>query len=79
MCLGLCYVRSCGPNEVMVKSGWYLGNKEPKFIRGGTTYVITGLQQVQKMSLNTMTIQIHSKSKYKLFPSKPSVEKFNQE
>ena len=60
----MCYVSMCGPDEVMVKSGWFWSpGKGPKFIRGGSTFVLMGLQQIQKMNLNTMTLIITSKSK----------------
>jgi len=47
-----------GPDEVMVVSG--LGHSKPKMIPGGSIWVWPAVQQIQRISLNTMTLTIHS-------------------
>ena len=49
---------TCGPNEAMVVSG--LGYSSPYMIPGGRVWVWPTIQQIQRLSLNTMTIQIAS-------------------
>lgn len=49
---------TCGPNEAMVVSG--CGFTRPLMIPGGRVWVWPLVQQLQRISLNTMTLQIHS-------------------
>ena len=49
---------TCGPNEAMVVSG--CGHSRPLMIPGGRIWVWPVIQQLQRISLNTMTLQIHS-------------------
>lgn len=53
--------QTCGPNEVMVVSGVFHGD-EPMTISGGRAFVWTGIQKVDKMSLNAITLEIVSNS-----------------
>jgi flotillin len=53
---------TCGPNEAMVVSG--VGHVKPLLIPGGRVFVWPGLQKLQKISLNTMTLQIQSDRVY---------------
>lgn len=53
---------TCGPNEAMVVSGCC--HTRPMIIVGGRAWVFPCLQQVQKISLNTMTLQIQSDHVY---------------
>lgn len=53
---------TCGPNEVMVVSGCcHTGST---FIPGGRVFVWPVIQKLQKLSLNTMTLQIESPNVY---------------
>nr|XP_022320509.1 flotillin-1-like isoform X5 [Crassostrea virginica] len=53
---------TCGPNEVMVVSGCcHTGST---FIPGGRVFVWPIIQKLQKLSLNTMTLQIESPNVY---------------
>lgn len=54
--------RTCGPNEAMVVSGCC--HKKPLIVPGGRVFVLPGLQRIQKISLNTMTLQIQSDHVY---------------
>lgn len=53
---------TCGPNEAMVVSGCCLS--KPQLIPGGRVYVWSGLQKLQRISLNTMTLVIESPQVY---------------
>ncbi|XP_076436261.1 flotillin-1-like isoform X2 [Babylonia areolata] len=53
---------TCGPNEVMVVSGCCLGRSV--FIPGGRTFVWPGVQKLQRLSLNTLTLTIESNNVY---------------
>lgn len=55
---------TCGPNEAMVVSG--CGHDRPLLISGGRTWVWGGLQKVQKISLNVMTLNVDSPRVYTL-------------
>ncbi|PAA82359.1 hypothetical protein BOX15_Mlig013837g1 [Macrostomum lignano] len=50
--------QTCGPNEALVISGCC--HSKPMYIPGGRKFVLPGIQQVQRLSLNTMTITIES-------------------
>lgn len=52
----------CGPNEVMVVSG--CGRSKPKKVTGGRVFFAPCVQQVQRLSLNTMTAIITSSNIY---------------
>jgi len=49
---------TCGPNEAMVVAG--CGYSRPLMVPGGRVWVWPVIQQLQRISLNTMTLQIHS-------------------
>lgn len=49
---------TCGPNEAMVVSGCF--HARPVMVPGGSIWVWPIVQQLQRISLNTMTLQIHS-------------------
>jgi len=49
---------TCGPNEAMVVSGCF--HSRPVMVPGGSIWVWPFVQQLQRISLNTMTLQIHS-------------------
>ncbi|RUS87541.1 hypothetical protein EGW08_004717, partial [Elysia chlorotica] len=53
---------TCGPNEVMVVSGCC--HSESVFIPGGRVFVWPGIQRLQRLSLNTMTLTIESPNVY---------------
>ncbi|CAL1546941.1 unnamed protein product [Lymnaea stagnalis] len=53
---------TCGPNEVMVVSGCC--HQRSVFIPGGRVFVWPGIQKLQRMSLNTMTLTIESPQVY---------------
>ncbi|GFN90193.1 flotillin-1 [Plakobranchus ocellatus] len=53
---------TCGPNEVMVVSGCC--HQRSVFIPGGRVFVWPGIQKLQRMSLNTMTLVIESPQVY---------------
>ncbi|XP_012945240.1 flotillin-1 isoform X1 [Aplysia californica] len=52
----------CGPNEVMVVSGCC--HSQSIFIPGGRVFVWPGIQKLQRLSLNTMTLTIESPNVY---------------
>jgi len=56
--------QTCGPNEAMVVSG--CGHDRPLLISGGRVFVWSGLQKVQKISLNVMTLNVESQRVYTL-------------
>merc|ERR1712176_200362 len=49
---------TCGPNEAMIVSGFGYGS--PAMLPGGRVWVWPCVQQIQRISLNTMTLQINS-------------------
>jgi len=49
---------TCGPNEAMVVSG--CNHSRPVMIPGGSVWVWPFFQRLQRISLNTMTLQINS-------------------
>jgi len=49
---------TCGPNEAMVVSGCF--HSRPVMIPGGSIWVWPGIQQLQRISLNTITLNIQS-------------------
>jgi len=55
---------TCGPNEAMVISG--CGYDRPLLISGGRSWVWSGLQKVQRISLNVMTLNVDSPRVYTL-------------
>ncbi len=57
------FVSSCSPNEAMIVSGACVGGgaDSMKFIVGGSSFTVPGLQRVQKMPLNTITLDLKSK------------------
>ncbi|GLH02888.1 Flotillin-1 [Gryllus bimaculatus] len=56
------FFETCGPNEALVISG--CGYRKPLLIPGGRAFVWPGVQQCQKISLNTMTLQVDSPKVY---------------
>uniref|UniRef100_A0A0K8V245 Flotillin-1 n=1 Tax=Bactrocera latifrons TaxID=174628 RepID=A0A0K8V245_BACLA len=53
---------TCGPNEALVVSGCcYM---KPLLVPGGRAFVWPTIQQVQRISLNTMTLQVESPCVY---------------
>jgi len=55
---------TCGPNEAMVISG--CGYERPCLISGGRSWVWSGIQKVQRISLNVMTLSVESPRVYTL-------------
>ncbi|XP_046367466.1 flotillin-1-like isoform X1 [Haliotis rufescens] len=53
---------TCGPNEVMVVSGCC--HSRSVFVPGGRVFVWPGIQRLQRMSLNTLTLTIESPQVY---------------
>ncbi|XP_046367472.1 flotillin-1-like isoform X6 [Haliotis rufescens] len=53
---------TCGPNEVMVVSGCC--HSRSVFVPGGRVFVWPGIQRLQRLSLNTITLVIESESVY---------------
>uniref|UniRef100_A0A8C1VDX9 Flotillin n=1 Tax=Cyprinus carpio TaxID=7962 RepID=A0A8C1VDX9_CYPCA len=53
---------TCGPNEAMVVSGF--GRSPPVMISGGRVFVIPCVQQIQRISLNTLTLNVKSDKVY---------------
>merc|ERR1712123_227480 len=49
---------TCGPNEALVISGCC--HKKPRLVPGGTAFVWPGVQYIQRLALNTMTLQVSS-------------------
>ena len=56
-------IEVCGPNEAIVISGVFHGNK-PTMIVGGRAIVFPCIQTIQRLSLNTITIVITSPTVY---------------
>ncbi|EEB17629.1 Flotillin-1, putative [Pediculus humanus corporis] len=53
---------TCGPNEALVVSGCCYN--KPLLVPGGRAFVWPGIQEVQRISLNTMTLQVESPTVY---------------
>uniref|UniRef100_A0A182K2I2 Band 7 domain-containing protein n=1 Tax=Anopheles christyi TaxID=43041 RepID=A0A182K2I2_9DIPT len=53
---------TCGPNEALVVSGCC--HMKPLLVPGGRAFVWPSIQQVQRISLNTMTLQVESPTVY---------------
>jgi len=62
MCLDIGIV-VCGPNEALVISGMFQGDR-PSLLTGGRAIVCPGIQTLQRISLNTMTLEIKSPTVY---------------
>jgi len=58
----MAFFNTCGPNEAMVVSGCCLS--KPLLVPGGRVFVWPGIQKIQRLSLNTMTLTIDSNSVY---------------
>ncbi|EFX80835.1 hypothetical protein DAPPUDRAFT_303889 [Daphnia pulex] len=54
---------TCGPNEALVVSGCCY-NRNPLLVAGGRVFVWPCLQQLQRITLNTMTLKVESPSVY---------------
>ncbi|KAL2084023.1 hypothetical protein ACEWY4_019541 [Coilia grayii] len=53
---------TCGPNEAMVVSGF--GRSPPLMIAGGRVFVFPCFQQIQRITLNTLTLNVKSDKVY---------------
>uniref|UniRef100_A0AAQ5ZUH2 Flotillin n=1 Tax=Amphiprion ocellaris TaxID=80972 RepID=A0AAQ5ZUH2_AMPOC len=53
---------TCGPNEAMVVSGFC--RSPPLMIAGGRVFVVPCVQQIQRISLNTLTLNVKSDKVY---------------
>uniref|UniRef100_A0A672RJG4 Flotillin n=1 Tax=Sinocyclocheilus grahami TaxID=75366 RepID=A0A672RJG4_SINGR len=53
---------TCGPNEAMVVSGFC--RSPPVMISGGRVFVFPCIQQIQRISLNTLTLNVKSDKVY---------------
>lgn len=53
---------TCGPNEAMVVSGFC--RSPPVMIAGGRVFVLPCIQQIQRISLNTLTLNVKSEKVY---------------
>ncbi|KAI5620481.1 flotillin-1 [Silurus asotus] len=53
---------TCGPNEAMVVSGCC--RSPPLMVAGGRVFVIPCIQQIQRISLNTLTLNVKSDKVY---------------
>uniref|UniRef100_A0A671STJ1 Flotillin n=1 Tax=Sinocyclocheilus anshuiensis TaxID=1608454 RepID=A0A671STJ1_9TELE len=53
---------TCGPNEAMVVSG--CGRSPPLLIAGGRVFVFPCIQQIQRISLSTLTLNVKSDKVY---------------
>ncbi|XP_018416137.1 PREDICTED: flotillin-1 isoform X2 [Nanorana parkeri] len=53
---------TCGPNEAMVVSGFC--RTPPVMIAGGRVFVLPCIQQIQRISLNTLTLNVKSEKVY---------------
>lgn len=49
---------TCGPNEALVVSGCC--HRKPLLVPGGRAFVWPGIQYVQRISLNVMTLKVTS-------------------
>jgi len=52
----------CGPNEALVVSGCC--HRKPLLVPGGRAFVWPGIQHVQRLRLNTITLQVTSTNVY---------------
>jgi len=62
MCFDIGIV-TCGPNEALVISGMFQGNSGT-LLTGGMAIVCPGIQTLQRISLNTMTLSINTPKVY---------------
>ena len=62
MCFDIGVV-TCGPNEALVISGVFYGNR-PNMLVGGRAIVCPCIQRVQRIPLSTMTLIIESPRVY---------------
>lgn len=53
---------TCGPNEALVISGCCYG--KPHLVPGGRAFIWPVIQRIQRISLNTMTLQVDSPTVY---------------
>ncbi|OCT67926.1 flotillin 1 L homeolog isoform X1 [Xenopus laevis] len=53
---------TCGPNEAMVVSGFC--RSPPVMVAGGRVFVLPCVQQIQRISLNTLTLNVKSEKVY---------------
>lgn len=53
---------TCGPNEAMVVSGFC--RSPPVMVAGGRVFVFPCVQQIQRISLNTLTLNVKSEKVY---------------
>uniref|UniRef100_A0A8C4DLB1 Flotillin n=1 Tax=Dicentrarchus labrax TaxID=13489 RepID=A0A8C4DLB1_DICLA len=53
---------TCGPNEAMVVSGF--GRSPPLMIAGGRVFVLPCIQKIQRITLNTLTLNVKSDKVY---------------
>uniref|UniRef100_A0A7N9AK00 Flotillin n=1 Tax=Mastacembelus armatus TaxID=205130 RepID=A0A7N9AK00_9TELE len=53
---------TCGPNEAMVVSGF--GRSPPLMIAGGRVFVFPCIQKIQRITLNTLTLNVKSDKVY---------------
>jgi len=53
----------CGPNEALVISGMFQGNR-PNLLTGGRAIVCPGVQTLQRINLTTMTLEIRTPNVY---------------
>uniref|UniRef100_A0A667ZA65 Flotillin n=1 Tax=Myripristis murdjan TaxID=586833 RepID=A0A667ZA65_9TELE len=53
---------TCGPNEAMVVSGFC--RSPPLMIAGGRVFVVPCIQQIQRITLNTLTLNVKSDKVY---------------
>ncbi|XP_059483288.1 flotillin-1-like isoform X2 [Neocloeon triangulifer] len=53
---------TCGPNEALVVSG--CGYSRPLLVPGGRAFAWPGIQDIRRISLNTMTLQVESINVY---------------
>ncbi|XP_068591837.1 flotillin-1b [Cebidichthys violaceus] len=53
---------TCGPNEAMVVSGF--GRSPPLMIAGGRVFVLPCIQKIQRIALNTLTLNVKSDKVY---------------
>ncbi|XP_020906749.1 flotillin-1 [Exaiptasia diaphana] len=56
------FFETCGPNEAMVVSG--MCHSRPALVTGGRIFVWPVVQKLQKISLNTMTLNVESPKVY---------------
>merc|ERR1711970_1401230 len=62
MCFDIGIV-TCGPNEALVISGMFQG-ESGTLLTGGRAIVCPGIQTLQRISLNTMTLSINAPKVY---------------